>query len=91
LTWAILLTIVAIIAVSILIWIKQKLQGGLSSDDYFMVVGYLATMGVSIASWLTITVYHWSKSLPSVRRFLVIFEMLSHNEIPMSRTEKFIP
>jgi hypothetical protein len=53
--------VTASLAVSIRVWIKHKVQGGLSIDDYSIIVGYLATMGVSIASCITITAYHWSE------------------------------
>jgi hypothetical protein len=49
--------------VSVRVWVKRKVQGGLASDDYFMIFGYLAAMGMSIANCLTISVYHWDRHI----------------------------
>jgi hypothetical protein len=59
--WNVVTIIIITLVVIIRFWVKQKLQGGFSSDDYFMFFGYLATLSMSITSCLIMTVFKWNR------------------------------
>jgi hypothetical protein len=61
--WIVITMITATITVIIRIWIKQRVQGGFSSDDYFMIFGYLAQISMSITGCLTITIFKWDRHI----------------------------
>jgi hypothetical protein len=68
--WIVITMVIATITVIIRIWIKQRIQGGFSSDDYFMIFGYLAQISMSITACLTITIYKWDRHIWDAVPFL---------------------
>jgi hypothetical protein len=59
--WPIMMIIVSTFVVTVRVWVKWRIQKNFTSDDYFMIVGYFATLVMFIAMILTLGVFKWNR------------------------------